>query len=79
MRAQADWDNHARFMEDLTASGFIILGGPLTDSREILLIVVAENEQQVRETLQRDPWEPAGILTTQRVRPWTILLDSRKK
>lgn len=79
MRAQADWDNHARFMDDLTANGFVIMGGPLPNSREILLIVSAESEHTVRETLQRDPWEPAGILTTQRVQPWTILLDSRKK
>ena len=79
MRAQVDWDHHARFMNDLTADGFVIMGGPLPDSQEVLLIVSAESEHVVRETLQHDPWEPAGILTTQRVRPWTVLLDSRKK
>lgn len=26
MRAQADWDSHARFMDDLTANGFVIMG-----------------------------------------------------
>jgi len=78
MRSQAGWDEHARFMDDLTAKGFILLGGPLTDTREILLIVTAENEQMVRTTFQNDPWEPAGILTTQQVRPWMVLLDSRK-
>ena len=79
MRAQADWDNHAQFMDDLAARGFILLGGPLTDSRDILLIVEAGTEQQVCETLQRDPWEPAGLLITDSVRHWTILLDSRKR
>ena len=78
-RAQADWDNHAHFMDDLAAHGFILLGGPLTDSRGILLIVEAETEQQVRRTLQRDPWEPAGLLITDSVRHWTVLLDSHKK
>jgi uncharacterized protein YciI len=79
LRAQADWDKHADFMDDLTARGFIFLGGPLTDDRETLLIVEAETEQQVRETLLRDPWEPAGILITDSVRHWTVLLDSRKR
>ncbi len=79
MRAQPDWDNHAHFMDDLAARGFILLGGPLTDSRDILLIVEAETEQQVRETLQRDPWEPAGILITNSVRHWTVLLDSCRR
>jgi len=79
MRAQADWDNHARSMDDLTANGFVIMGGPLPDSRERLLIVAAENEQTVRETLRRDPWQTAGILTIERIRPWTVLLDSRKQ
>jgi uncharacterized protein YciI len=79
MRAQAGWDHHARFMDDLTANGFVIMGGPLPDSRERLLIVAAENEQTVRETLRRDPWQTAGLLTIERIRPWTVLLDSRKQ
>lgn len=79
MRAQADWDTHACFMDDLAARGFILLGGPLTDSHGILLIVEAETEQQVRETLQRDPWEPAGILIMDSLRHWTVLLESRKR
>jgi hypothetical protein len=78
MRAQAGWDAHARFMDDLAARGFILMGGPLTDSRDILLVVEAATEQQVRETLQRDPWEPAGLLITDSVKHWTVLLDSRK-
>jgi uncharacterized protein YciI len=77
-RAQAGWEEHAHFMDDLTARGFIVLGGPLEDGREILIIVQAEDEQAVRATLARDPWEPAGLLRTERVRPWTVLLDSRK-
>ena len=78
MRAQVDWDKHARFMDALAASGFIFMGGPLTGSNEALHIVVAENDQQIRETFARDPWEVSGIFSTQRVAAWTILLDSRK-
>ena len=76
LRAQADWDANAEFMDDLTTRGFIRLGGPLTDSRDIPLIVNAETEQPVRERSLRDPWEPTGILMIDSVRHWTILLDS---
>jgi uncharacterized protein YciI len=76
MRNQVNWDEHARFMDNLTAEGFIILGGPLTGGPDVLLIISAENEQQIRDTLSRDPWEPAGLLTTQLIRPWTILLGT---
>jgi len=79
MRSQKGWDAHARFMDDLAARGFIVLGGPLTDSEqvEVLLVIAAEDEAQLWATLQQDPWEPTGILKTIRIRPWTILLDSR--
>lgn len=78
LRAQAGWEVHARFMEDLVTDGFVIVGGPLPGSPEVLLIVAAESERQVRERLGRDPWEPAGLLATRSVRPWEILLGSLK-
>ena len=34
--------------------------------------MTAEDEQAMRQTLARDPWEPAGMLITQSVRAWTI-------
>jgi hypothetical protein len=39
MREQEGWDEHARFMDELVASGFILLGGPLENGRETLHIV----------------------------------------
>jgi uncharacterized protein YciI len=78
MRAQAGWGDHATFMDNLTASGFILMGGPLTDSSEILLIISAGDEQQARAVLRDDPWESAGILFTRQIRPWIVLLDSRE-
>ena len=40
-RAQAQWDEHAVFMDQLTADGFVILGGPLGegDGEDALLVV----------------------------------------
>jgi uncharacterized protein YciI len=77
MRSQDNWNAHARFMDNLTAENFIIMGGPLTGSPDVLLIISAKNEQQIRNTLSLDPWETAGLLTTQQIHPWTVLLNSR--
>lgn len=78
MHKQVGWDDHAHFMDDITASGFIYIGGPLTDSREYLFVIEAEDAGEVWSTFTRDPWEAADILATRQVRPWTVLLDSRK-
>ncbi len=79
MRQQPNWDNHARFMDTLAADKFILLGGPLSDSEDVLLIVEADDEQQIYETFNRDPWASAGILVVTSVKRWNVLLDSRKQ
>ena len=79
MRAQALWDEHARFMNALVAEGFVVLGGPLGDDdwAEVLLAVHADSEKALRARFATDPWTRAGLLAIARVEPWTILLDGR--
>ena len=77
MREQSGWDEHARFMDDLVDSGFIVLGGPLEGDRETLHIVDAPSEEAIRERLAQDPWAENGMLTPTSIERWTILLDSR--
>ncbi len=64
-------------MDALADDGFVVLGGPVGDleGHEALLVVEAEDEQQVRKTLEGDPWA-AGVLHLRSVRPWTIWLRS---
>jgi uncharacterized protein YciI len=76
-REQAAWPEHAAFMDDLLAGGFVIMGGPLQDDRHVLLIVEAADEQEVTSRLAADPWRPMGILATESVQRWNIWLDSR--
>jgi len=75
MREQDAWDTHAAFMDGLVAEGFVVLGGPLGAGERILLVVDAEDEQDVRDRLATDPWSPMGLLTLVHVDAWTILLD----
>ena len=77
MREQVGWDEHARFMNDLVASGFILLGGPLEGGRETLHVVSADSEEEVRARLAEDPWAPNGLLTPVSIERWTVLLDRR--
>lgn len=77
LEEQSDWDAHAVFMDDLAATGFVVLGGPLADERRVVLIVDADSEDAVRSTLARDPWSETH-LTIDTIDPWTIRLDGRR-
>ena len=76
-RAQDGWDEHAAFMDGLVDTGFVVLGGPIGDGEQVMVVVEAPGEEQVRARLARDPWRPLGILEIGEVRPWTIWLDGR--
>jgi hypothetical protein len=54
MEEQPGWAEHAEFMEWLANDGFVVLGGPLGDGREILLIVDVESEEAARAGLDPD-------------------------
>jgi uncharacterized protein YciI len=77
MREQVEWDEHAQFIDELVASGFIVLGGPLEGEREVLEIVSAPSEEAIRERLAEDPWTANGMLTLVSIERWTVLLDGR--
>ena len=81
-REQPFWDEHAAFIDRLVDDGFILMGGPLVDEREMphgaLLIVNAEDENEVRERLKNDPWLEKGILKLESVKRWQIFIDARK-
>jgi uncharacterized protein YciI len=79
MRDQAQWAEHAVFMNALAAEGFVILGGPLGAGEEVLLVVDSSSEHAVRRRLAADPWTGSGLLEIKSVEPWTILLDSRSR
>jgi len=75
LRDQQGFAEHAEFMDALVEDGLILLGGPLALEREVLHIVRAPSEQEVRERLAQDPWHQNGMLTITSLRSWTVLLD----
>jgi uncharacterized protein YciI len=74
---QSGWAEHAAFMDGLVEQGFIVLGGPLADEHRVVHAVEAESEDEVRDTLGRDPWSGTH-LKVDTIDPWTIRLDARR-
>jgi uncharacterized protein YciI len=79
MRAQPQWPAHAAFMDRLAAGGFIVLGGPVNDEREFLFAINATDEDEIRSTLEDDPWTRSRMLEIRSIQRWTILLESADK
>jgi uncharacterized protein YciI len=81
-REQPFWDEHAAFIDALVDQGFIFMGGPLVDETGLpcgaLLIVNADDENEVRKNLKNDPWFERGILKLESVKRWQIFIDVRK-
>jgi len=79
MEAQEKWTEHATFMNQLAADGFIVLGGPLGQSGDVLLVIDATDANEIKAALARDPWSKLGLLAIKEIQPWTILLQRLEK
>lgn len=76
MEGQQDWRRHADQMNAMVADGFMLLGGPLTGTRDVLLIVRAADEAEIEARLGADCWTINGLLRTLQVTPWWLRLGS---
>ena len=76
LESQADWAPHASFMNSLAKEGFVVLGGPLDGTSDVLLVVRATTPDEVRSRLAEDPWAGNGLLRITRVAPWTLRLGT---
>jgi len=56
--------------------GFVILGGPLDGTPDVLLVIRARTPDEVRSRLAEDPWASKDLLRITRVAPWTLRLGS---
>ena len=79
LEEQADWTAHADFMNGLAKEGFIVLGGPLEGTPNVLLLAMAQSEEEVRGRLAGDIWAAKDLLRVERVAPWDIKLGIWQK
>ena len=73
LEEQSGWLEHAAFMDGLVEDGFIVLGGVLGDELRTAHAVEAASEDEIRETLARDPWSGSHLVVDS-IDPWTIRL-----
>ena len=76
IEGQADWASHASFMDALVEEGFVILGGPLEGSPDVLLVVRAGSAGEIHSSLEEGSWTGNDLLRTTRINVWTLRLGS---
>lgn len=76
LEEQVKWQAHADFMDNLVVEQFVLLGGPLEGTSEVLLIVWAESPEHIAERLAPDPWHKMDLLRVARILPWILRLGS---
>jgi len=79
VREQAYWDEHAEFMDRLFEEGTVIMGGPFSDGTGSLVIVEAENIDEVATLFANDPFVVQEIFALRSLKQWQLFLDARQK
>ena len=74
IEGQAEWPAHAAFMDALADERFILVGGPLEGTRDVVLIFHTEEGSEIISRLAADPWIRNGLLQIKECRPWQIRL-----
>jgi uncharacterized protein YciI len=73
---QEEWESHRSFMNALEAERFVLLGGPLEGTSEVLLIFRAARPDDIKTHLSADPWHKMDLLGVSRIMPWDLRLGS---
>lgn len=76
LEGQPDWSAHAAFMNGLEKEGFVVLGGPLEGSDDVLLVVRAQSSGEIADRFAVDPWTKSDLLRISRISPWSLRLGS---
>lgn len=74
MQEQAEWSEHASFMDGLADDGFIVLGGPVGGGERFMFLIEAESEDEIRSRLAEDPHTVSDRLVLASVEPWQLVL-----
>lgn len=74
-REQAQWREHAAFMNALVDEGVVLIGGPLEGGREAVLVCCAPSQEELRRRLAEDPWVRSGMLAQVRFERLTVALS----
>jgi len=76
LEEQQEWEAHRVFMNGLQKEGFIVLGGPLEGTSEVLLIFRAASTEEIMSRWSEDPWVKLDLLRMSRIMPWDLRLGT---
>src|SRR5437899_10943583 len=76
LEQQADWRRHADFMNALHAEGFVLLGGPLEGTSDVLLLIRADDANEIHDRLSADACTSKHLLRIKQLVLWTHRLVS---
>jgi uncharacterized protein YciI len=80
--AQPDVADHATFMNALASEGMVLFAGPLagteTGRLRALLIISADNEDEIRRRLDHDPWVRMDRLVIRSIEPWNVIVGAER-
>jgi len=76
LEQQDDWRGHADFMNKLHNEGFVLLGGPLEGTADVLLIVRSDNAEEIHARFSGDSWTRKDLLRIKQIVPWTLRLGA---
>ncbi|HEV1285156.1 MAG TPA: hypothetical protein VNU44_07595 [Bryobacteraceae bacterium] len=79
LEAQQEWEAHRTFMNALVGDGFVVLGGPLEGTSEVLLIFRAASTEEIMKRWSEDPWVILDLLQMSRIIPWDLRLGKIEK
>ena len=59
-REQEGFEPHSAHWRQLETAGFVAMAGLMLESKEVLFIIRAESEEDVREKIGGDVWQKTG-------------------
>jgi hypothetical protein len=63
-------------MNALHKEGFVLLGGPLEGTSDVLLIVRSNDANEIHTRFSGDSWTSKDLLRIKQIVPWTLRLGS---
>jgi len=79
---QPDVAAHAAFMNELAGGGFVLFAGPLAGTEDarlrVLLIVNADDDDEIRRRLADDPWSRTDRLRIASIERWNVLIGAER-
>ncbi len=79
LREQEGWKDHALFMDRLSESEFVLLGGPVGEGWARLLALSANDSRAAYSRLGDDPWAKSDMLRIALFDRWNIKLNGLDK